>query len=154
MGELQDIAIDATIGGALAGTGYGVSKAATSLFSKLSVETDYGHAYQSLRPSALKLRAEVAKGQQVYRAGNFGHSAAVEGQFWAPQSPLTPGYAQQYGLLGSSSVANMDFIIGGQVRSNTSFITRPAPGVGQNFGGALEIVTQPGGVQAHYFHMQ
>ncbi len=32
-------------------------------------------------------------------------------------------------------------------------LTRPAPGIGTNLGGSMEVVVQPGGVQIEWFHM-
>ena len=47
----------------------------------------------------------------------------------------------------------MDYIIGGYVKKETKFITRPAPGLGSNSGGAIEIVTPPNSVELQYFYM-
>jgi RHS repeat-associated protein len=117
-----------------------------------SIITPHGTAVQSISSEALELQESVADGQQIFRGGNFPKSAASEGQYWSPQNPLTPGYANSVGAanLGTKSP---DFILGGTVRPGADFITRPAPPFGGNAGGALEIVTQPGSVQIDFFHM-
>ena len=39
------------------------------------------------------------------------------------------------------------------MKPGTNFITRPAPGLGNNAGGGIEIVTLPNSVDFNYFHM-
>ncbi len=46
----------------------------------------------------------------------------------------------------------MFFIESGTLRSGSSFITREAPGVGANGGGAIEVVTNSGSVQVQTFN--
>lgn len=52
---------------------------------------------------------------------------------------MNPGYAEKYGV----DFKNIDYIIRGKIKTGADFITRPAPGLGSNAGGALEIVTNP-----------
>jgi RHS repeat-associated protein len=117
-----------------------------------SIRTPFGTALQEFTPEALALRGEVAAGRQVFRGGNFGRSTAAEGQFFAAESPLNPGFANRVGAatLGRGSP---DFVIGGTVRPGAAFITRTAPAVGKNTGGALEVVTNPGSVRLDFFVM-
>ena len=117
-----------------------------------SVVTSRGYAVQSLTPEAMALRDSVAEGQQIFRAGNFPESAGAEGQYWSGQSPLAPGYANSVGA-ANLWAGTPDFILGGSVNPGANFITRYAPAFGRNAGGALEIVTQPNGVQIEFFHM-
>jgi hypothetical protein len=98
------------------------------------------------------LRESVGEGQQIFRAGNFPKSAGAEGQFWSPQNPLAPGYANSVGA-ANVGANTPDFILGGSVNPGASFITRYAPAYGTNTDGALEVVTQSGGVRIKYFHM-
>ena len=73
----------------------------------------------------------------------------MDAQFWAPESPLSPEYAERYGV----DFSDMDYIIGGYVKEGSKFITRPAPGLGTNVGGAIEVVTPPNSVDLKYFYM-
>jgi hypothetical protein len=116
----------------------------------MSVETPYGTAHQQLSLRALRLRWQVARGKPVFRGGAFGKSAAAEGQFWAPESPLAPGYNQRYGV---ASFKEPDFVIQGTLKPSSRIVTRAAPAVGSNPGGAMEIVTRAGEVFAKIFHM-
>jgi hypothetical protein len=43
--------------------------------------------------------------------------------------------------------------MGGTIKLGTNFVTRPAPGIGTNTGGAIEVVTPPGGVRLDFFYM-
>ena len=118
----------------------------------ISVKTPYGRAWQSLDPDALSLRRQVSGGAEIYRGGALGKTNVAEGQFWAPENPLNPGYASRYGAGSYSGLP--DFVIGGNLKPDTPFITRHAPGVGSNAGGALEIVTRANGVHINYFFMR
>jgi hypothetical protein len=44
-------------------------------------------------------------------------------------------------------------MMGGTVKPGANLITRPAPGIGTNVGGAMEAVVDPGGVKLKWFHM-
>jgi hypothetical protein len=121
-------------------------------FVKAAVSTPYGAAVQSGSPGALALRAQIARGQQVFRGGEFGASAAGEAQFWATESPLAAGFASRVGAATLGEGAPR-FILGGTVAADATFVTRAAPGVGRNVGGALEVVVPPGSVRLDFFFM-
>lgn len=104
---------------------------------------------QDTSAEALKLRNQVSTGMYLYRAGQIGHSNIVDAQFWAPENPLTPGYADKYGV----DFKTIDYIIRGKLKPGANFITRLAPGLGNNKGGALEIVTNPNSVQIDSYFM-
>jgi hypothetical protein len=55
------------------------------------------------------------------------------------------------GKVSAENVANADFIESGVVPEGTSFVTRSAPGIGENEGGGIEVVVGPGGVQSTGF---
>ena len=97
----------------------------------------------------MQVKSYVENGGMVYRGGTLNRSKTTDAQFWTPESPLTPGYADKYGV----DFNQMDYIIGGYVKDATGFITRPAPGLGNNAGGAIEIVTPPNSVDIKYFYM-
>ena len=122
---------------------------ATKGFAEIA--TPYGNASQSVSGNALRARSSVEKGATLYKGGKLGVSAGPESQFWSLESPLNPGYAQKYGIPPKN--ANFDFVETATLRPGASFITRPAPGVGPNGGGALEVVVKPGGVQLTGFSM-
>jgi hypothetical protein len=65
-------------------------------------------------------------------------------------NPLSPGYASRYGL-PAENVANANFIEAATLRPGTPFVTRPAPGIGDNVGGGIEVVVPSGGVQMQWF---
>jgi hypothetical protein len=81
----------------------------------------------------------------------LGQSAGPEAQFWSLESPLSPGYAERYGIPAENM--NFDFIESGTLNPGTNFITRSAPGIGANGGGAIEVVTPSGGVTLNLFSM-
>lgn len=91
----------------------------------------------------------VEAGRDLYRGGTLGRSNTTNAQFWATENPLTPGYADKYGV----DFSKLDYIIKGKLKSGSSFVTRPAPGLGNNSGGGIEIVTPPGSVEFDYFYM-
>jgi RHS repeat-associated protein len=113
------------------------------------VKTPYGDAVQSLNKEAKTVKTNIENGGSVYRGGTLERSNVAEGQFWAPENPLNPGYADRYGV----DFSKIDFIVGGKVKPNSNFITRPAPGLGTNVGGAIEIVTDPNSVILDFFYM-
>ena len=75
---------------------------------------------------------------------------AAEGQFWALEHPATPGYGSRYGI-PEENIHNFDFVEQGRVPAGTNFITRPAPGIGDNVGGGIEVVVPAGGVDLDWF---
>ncbi|MGB8451565.1 MAG: hypothetical protein WCD89_04465 [Anaerocolumna sp.] len=97
----------------------------------------------------MELRKYVHNSGELYRGGTFGRSNVTDAQFWAPENPLNPGYANKYGV----DFSKADYIIGGKQVPGTPYITRPAPGLGNNLGGGLEIVNNPNTVKLDFFHM-
>jgi RHS repeat-associated protein len=120
--------------------------------NSLSVKTPYGRAWQKLTPDAFRLRSQVSNGAEIYRGGVLGQTNVAEGQFWAPENPLLPGYADRYGVGSYGGLP--DFVVGGSMKPGGHFITRNAPSVGSNLGGALEVVTRPNTVHLNYLSMQ
>jgi filamentous hemagglutinin len=114
------------------------------------IATPYGIATQSGATAALAARSQVQEGAMLYRIGTTGKSQAAEAQFWSLEHPLSSGYAGRYGL-PSENVINANFIEAARLRPGVSFVTRPAPGVGQNVGGGIEVVVPSGGVQMQWF---
>jgi filamentous hemagglutinin len=80
----------------------------------------------------------------------MGRSQAAEGQFWALEHPATPGYASRYGI-PEENIRNLDLVEQGRVPPGTPFVTRSAPGIGENVGGGIEVVVPPGGVDLDWF---
>jgi hypothetical protein len=80
----------------------------------------------------------------------MGKSAASEAQFWALESPLNPGFAARHGI-PPGNVEAADFIETAMLRPGAPFVTRVAPGVGGNGGGAIEVVVEAGGVRLRTF---
>ncbi len=118
-----------------------------------SIATPRGPALQETTSEALTALGQVQNGATVYRAGSFGIQNAAEGQFWSLQNPaITPGYAGRMGMPGSTA-PKFNWIMGGRVSNSSDVITRSAPGIGANKGGAIEAVVAPGDVRADWFHM-
>ena len=109
-------------------------------------------AFQDESPEAMALRDYVNGGGALYRWGTPNRSNAAEGQFWAPTSPFTPGFASAYGI-PPENISEAGFVESGVLRPGAPFITRPAPAVGMNGGGAMEVVVSPGSVDLHWFTM-
>jgi hypothetical protein len=110
-----------------------------------TVDTPYGPAVQDSTAAAIAARADILSGATLYRFGTTLQSEATEAQFWALESPTTPGYASLYGL-PEENITNADFLETAVLRPGTPFVTRAAPGIGTNIGGGIEIVVPSGGV--------
>jgi len=110
-----------------------------------SIPTPYGAADQGLDAASVAARSQVESGSTMYRIGTTGRSAGPEGQFCSLEHPSAQGYASRYGL-PAENVANADFIESAVVTPGSPFITRAAPGIGDNVGGGIEVVVKPGGV--------
>lgn len=119
------------------------------------IKTPYGVAEQGTDGGSIALRGQVETGGTVYRQGVTGTQQTADGQFWAGQNPAsTPGYANSYGTPGTQvAQGEYPWIMGGTVEPGTPFVTRGAPGLGTNLGGAPEVVVNPGGVRNLWFHM-
>lgn len=96
-------------------------------------------------------RGAVKKGATLFKGGRLGTSAGPESQFWSLENPLSPGYAQRYGIPPNN--AAFDFVETATLRPGSPFIVRAAPGVGPHGGGALEIVVPPGSARLTGFAM-
>ncbi len=114
------------------------------------VDTPYGPAVQEMSPAALAARDAVDAGAPIYRTGTLGRSQVAEGQFWALEHPSTPGYAARYGI-PAENVSRADFTTQARVPSGADYITRSAPGIGDNPGGGIEVVVNPNGVDLDWF---
>ena len=115
------------------------------------VTTPYGVAVQEATPAAQAVLQETQAGAQLYRHGSFGVQQTTGAQFWSPRNPLsTSGYANQFGTPGSAAP---DWVMAGTLKPGAEVITRAAPGLGTNAGGAIEAVTTPSGVGSLWFHM-
>lgn len=99
---------------------------------------------------ALAARVDVESGATLWRIGTMGRSAAGEAQFWALEHPLTSGFAARHGI-PARNILNADFIEAAILKPGTPFVTRGAPGVGTNLGGAIEVVVPEGGVALRGF---
>jgi hypothetical protein len=100
-------------------------------------------AVQSTEPDALALRDSVLRGDQtLYKGGNVNSLPPEQSQFLAPENPESRGFGERYGIPPKN--LPFDWISSGQLEPGAPFITRPAPGVEWNPGGAVEVVTWPG----------
>ena len=117
------------------------------------IKTPWGTALQSPSPEALAARSSVENGATLYRLGTTGKSEAAGAQFWALENPVSPGYAARYGI-PAENVAKFNFIETATLRPGTPFVTRPAPGIGTNPGGGIEVVVPPNGVTMRFFGTQ
>ncbi len=117
-----------------------------------AISTPYGDALQSMAPEALAARNLVQNGQVLYRIGRIGKSEAGEAQFWALENPLSPGFEARYGIPpGNIRKGAINFVEIGELKPGTPFITRPAPPVGKNPGGGIEVVVGQGGIKLRSF---
>jgi hypothetical protein len=118
-----------------------------------AISTPYGDALQSEDPAAIAARADVANGATLYRIGTMGQSEAAEAQFWSLESPANAGYAGRYGI-PAENVEHANFIETATLPRGIPFVTRPAPAVGANPGGGIEVVVPRGSVKLKYFSTQ
>jgi uncharacterized protein RhaS with RHS repeats len=117
----------------------------------ISIETDWGDAEQSNSPEAIVAREQVENGAILYKLGTMRKSETETSQFWALENPLSnPDYANKYGI-PQQNVDNSDFIMTATLKPESKFITRPAPPVGENAGGGIEVVVPKGGVNINSF---
>ena len=122
-----------------------------SAFAAKSIATPYGPAVQSMTAEAQAALRQVQGGATLYKGGFLGQSEAGVSQFLSLENPLSPGFAARYGIPPQN--VNFDFILSGRLQPGASVITRPAPGVLTNPGGAIEAVTTPGSFIIDSFHM-
>ena len=115
-------------------------------------ETPYGPATQSTAPEALAARLQVENGATLYRVGTTGRSETVGAQFWALEHPHSPGYANRYGI-PQENVDRSNFLMTARLKPGAEFVTRPAPGGGENLGGGIEVVVPPDAVDIQNFNL-
>ncbi|MDC9821183.1 RHS repeat-associated core domain-containing protein [Pectobacterium polonicum] len=116
------------------------------------VETPWGTATQSMEPGALAARGKVEEGATLYRVGTTGRSETEGAQFWALEHPHSPGYADRYGI-PQENVDRSNFIMTARLKPGSEFITRPAPGIGDNLGGGIEVVVPKDAVSIQNFSL-
>ena len=116
------------------------------------IETPYGSATQSMDPAALAAREKVEGGAILYRVGTTGRSETEGAQFWALEHPHSPGYANRYGI-PQENIDRSNFITTARLKPGADFITRPAPGIGDNLGGGIEVVVPKDAVSFRNFSL-
>jgi hypothetical protein len=116
------------------------------------INTPQGIAIQSETPASLFAKEQVKNGAPLYRGGLVGKSQTGQAaQYWSLENPLSPGYANRYGIPPQNQ--HFDFVEIGKARNGASFITREAPGVKTNGGGGIEAVFEEGGVETTSFSL-
>jgi RHS repeat-associated protein len=123
----------------------------------LGIKTPFGVASQSTAREALQARLAVQQGADLYRLGTMGTSRAAEAPFWALEHPFSPDFAPRYGV-PRRAIERADFMVSGRLRPEAPFITRVAPGTVSDgivhSGGAIEVVTEVGGVRLKSFSVK
>jgi len=111
----------------------------------IKIPYDNGWATQSTNQLSKQVYTSVAKERKVYRIGRLSKSQAGEAQFWSPESPYSYKsiweYASKYGIPEANLKGEGVFFEVGIIPENVPFITREAPCVQSNLGGAIEVVT-------------
>lgn len=115
------------------------------------IVTPQGLAVQQLTIPALYHRARLTYGKekQIYRIGDSSKgSRGAEGQYWSVKAP-DKHHAYRYGVPAKNvqDISNLDIRLAGEIVPNKRFITRHAPGVKDNPGGAIEVVVDSGNVK-------
>jgi hypothetical protein len=92
------------------------------------------------------------------RVGTLGTSHAGEGQYWSLENPADylnnpKEFASRYGIPEENIRSGTLFIETGKIKAGSDFITRPAPEVGNNEGGSIEMVTNPNNVRLEAFNV-
>ena len=157
IGVPQDWANGIDAGISMAGT-MGVGAATTAYAKNVNqvsmtpyVVTDQGIAVQSCSKEALAAARKVKGGATVYKGGVLGRSETTRSQFLSLENPLGDGYAMRYGVPPQN--AKFNFVLTGEVPTGVNFITRPAVGVGNNVGGAIEVVIPANTFKINSFYM-
>ena len=157
VGVPQDWANGVDAGISMAGT-MGVGAATTAYAKNVNqvsmtpyVVTDQGIAVQSCSKEALAAARKVKGGATVYKGGVLGRSETTRSQFLSLENPLGDGYAMRYGVPPQN--AKFNFVLTGEVPTGVNFITRPAVGVGNNVGGAIEVVIPANTFKINSFYM-
>lgn len=118
----------------------------------------YGIAEQAISKEAYEAVNQVNNGATLYRIGTLGRSQAAEGQFWSLENPAKflskpEEFAAKFGMPAENLKSGQLFIEAGKLQKGASFVTRPAPAVGVNKGGSIEVVTNPGSVKLETFNV-
>jgi len=123
---------------------------------QIKIPYDNGWAKQSVTKLAIEASKNVETGVKLYRIGKLGQSHAAEAQFWSLENPLNiknlKDFAKKYGIPEENLKGSDLFVEIGKLKSGSPFISREAPGFGNNIGGDIEIVVPAHGVQLETFH--
>ena len=112
----------------------------------IDIPWDTGKAYQEFDMEAIISRVQVLDGQKLYRLGTRGRNFTGEAaQFWSLEFPGSASFSKRHGI-PPENAANPDFIEIGTLKEGNKFIIRRSTRVGENSGGAIEVVVPPGGV--------
>src|SRR5690606_13592132 len=122
----------------------------------IKIPYDNGWAKQSTTKLAIEASENVEKGSKLYRIGKLGQSNAAEAQFWSLENPLDikdiKDFAKKYGIPEENLKGSDLFVEIGKPKTGSPYISREAPGFGNNPGGDIEIVVPAHGVQLETFH--
>ncbi|MFN7916986.1 MAG: RHS repeat-associated core domain-containing protein [Vicinamibacterales bacterium] len=119
-----------------------------------TVSTPHGQAAQAQTPEALSALRDVKQGAPLYRQGQLGVQNTADAQFWSLRNPATAtNHAAELGMPGGASAAKPDWIMKATLKPGAPVVTRPAPAIGSNQGGAMEAVVPPNSVRIEWFHM-
>lgn len=125
-------------------------------WGKTEIKTPHGIAKQSSSAKALNTLKDINSETKLYRVGTLSESRAAEAQFWSLENPATikniDEFAQKFGIPAENLQNGKFFIESGTLKPGYSYITREAPGVGENIGGAIEVVTEPNAVKLQSFN--
>ena len=127
------------------------TKGGKALIGNVALKTEYGWALQSFSKEALQMRQAIKKGASLFKGGKLGSSNTIESQFWSAENPLGTSFAKRYGVPEKNLPFN--FVMEGSLKEGGNIITRKAPGVGSNLGGAIEAVVEKGSVKVNKFTM-
>ena len=109
-------------------------------------------AYQTYTNESLAARKQVELGCRLYRVGKLGRSAGPEGQYWSLKIPTDLNkYSKEYGIPPENQ--DFEFLESAVLKPGAGFITREAPGVAHNAGGAIEVVINSLESTIEYFSM-
>jgi hypothetical protein len=155
--EVRDRSLDISL---LPARPAGLSRCSGQLVARILADLRIGIDTRTARPPRPRpsparspaSRAEPLVGAGRAGQGSFGVQETGGAQFWPLTGPAaTPSFAAQLGMPGGAQ--QVDWIMGGTLRAGAAAVTRAAPGLRTNAGGALEVVVQPGGVSSFWFHM-
>ena len=121
-----------------------IAKISDDAFHIKIPDTHGGWATQSTSDLSKRIQANITKDKTVYRLGKSNISEAGEAQYWSPENPYSfnsiQDYARKYGIPEANLKGDGLFFEVGKIPENVPFVTREAPGFGNNAGGAIEVV--------------